>query len=294
MRLNVFGMLLLVSVAGIPSVSAQIPLPQNRAIPLHHFDLACNTCHENSSRSETYNDRNPNDTWEIAGDISSTCSQPGCHTVEGELNHPLGVSANIHTPAEMPLDDQGRITCLTCHLESSTTASTDNLDDQANLRLYRPEGIEFCASCHMDMGTSIKEQSHWRFSARAHLLPLSDQFSHTSDRLSVSVSSIDQESRTCMSCHENVAVSTPYSRGMSNQSRAFGGASMANHPIGMSYTEAALNRRGGYYYPIMDQRIRLFDGQVGCGSCHSLYSRKKNLLVMSNHRSVLCLTCHNK
>jgi predicted CXXCH cytochrome family protein len=43
----------------------------------------------------------------------------------------------------------------------------------------------------------------------------------------------------------------------------------------------------------LDPRIRLFDGRVGCGSCHSPYAREHALLVMSNDRSALCLSCHS-
>jgi predicted CXXCH cytochrome family protein len=42
----------------------------------------------------------------------------------------------------------------------------------------------------------------------------------------------------------------------------------------------------------LDQRIRLFDKAVGCGSCHSVYSKNAQLLVMSNDKSRLCLSCH--
>jgi len=44
---------------------------------------------------------------------------------------------------------------------------------------------------------------------------------------------------------------------------------------------------------MLDERIRLFDSRVGCGTCHSLYSKRAALLVMSNSRSNLCLSCHD-
>jgi predicted CXXCH cytochrome family protein len=42
----------------------------------------------------------------------------------------------------------------------------------------------------------------------------------------------------------------------------------------------------------LDRRVRLFDRRVGCGSCHSPYAEGRALLVMSNVRSRLCLSCH--
>jgi predicted CXXCH cytochrome family protein len=41
-------------------------------------------------------------------------------------------------------------------------------------------------------------------------------------------------------------------------------------------------------------QIRLFDGRLGCGSCHSLYSQQQKKLVMSNQNGKLCIKCHNK
>jgi len=38
----------------------------------------------------------------------------------------------------------------------------------------------------------------------------------------------------------------------------------------------------------------LFDGKVGCLSCHNPYGDKKYSLVMENKRSGLCLACHRK
>jgi predicted CXXCH cytochrome family protein len=42
----------------------------------------------------------------------------------------------------------------------------------------------------------------------------------------------------------------------------------------------------------MDPRIWLFEGRVGCGSCHSPFAGGEALLVMSNVGSRLCLSCH--
>ena len=71
---------------------------------------------------------------------------------------------------------------------------------------------------------------------------------------------------------------------------------MASHPIGMDYRYTALNKSQFYFYPSRDQkRIRLFNGKLGCGSCHSLYAQTKNNLVagFDNDNSELCLKCHN-
>jgi predicted CXXCH cytochrome family protein len=44
----------------------------------------------------------------------------------------------------------------------------------------------------------------------------------------------------------------------------------------------------------LDHRVILVDGRVTCISCHDPYSSEPKRLVMSNHRSRLCLECHRK
>lgn len=42
----------------------------------------------------------------------------------------------------------------------------------------------------------------------------------------------------------------------------------------------------------LDTRVRLFDSNITCASCHSPYATQPALLVMSNQGSRLCLSCH--
>jgi hypothetical protein len=37
-----------------------------------------------------------------------------CHEA-GAINHPVGVRPEFAVPADLPLDTEGRISCLTCH-----------------------------------------------------------------------------------------------------------------------------------------------------------------------------------
>ncbi|MHC4293642.1 MAG: cytochrome c3 family protein [Planctomycetota bacterium] len=45
---------------------------------------------------------------------------------------------------------------------------------------------------------------------------------------------------------------------------------------------------------IGNQRIRLFNDRVGCGSCHSLYAQTEKNLVDRYEMGVLCRQCHIK
>jgi predicted CXXCH cytochrome family protein len=68
-----------------------------------------------------------------------------------------------------------------------------------------------------------------------------------------------------------------------------------DHPIGVRYTQRrAAGAASLVPASALDSRIQLFDNQVGCNSCHSPFSTEKGLLVMSNERSGLCLSCHRE
>ena len=71
-----------------------------------------------------------------------------------------------------------------------------------------------------------------------------------------------------------------------------------SHPIGMDYREAALARQLDRSaselrdVSLLDDRIRLFEGMVGCGSCHNPYSDNPYFLVIDGAGGRLCNSCH--
>ncbi len=70
------------------------------------------------------------------------------------------------------------------------------------------------------------------------------------------------------------------------------------HPIGVSYSLRPRSANGRSQSKRMvpawalNQRIRLFGGKVGCGSCHSNYAQYQSNLVMPNDHGQLCRSCH--
>jgi predicted CXXCH cytochrome family protein len=68
----------------------------------------------------------------------------------------------------------------------------------------------------------------------------------------------------------------------------------SDHPVGVVLDESRGLLEGGRLRAAraVDRRVRLFDRTVGCGSCHSVYAERDNLLVMSNRASALCVACH--
>jgi predicted CXXCH cytochrome family protein len=97
----------------------------------------------------------------------------------------------------------------------------------------------------------------------------------------IATTNLDIESRTCLSCHDGTIASD------------IGRDEHQGHAVGIVLGNSAPNRE----MPVrsanmLDPRIRLFNGRVGCNSCHNPYSGEKSQLIMSNHGSRLCLSCH--
>jgi predicted CXXCH cytochrome family protein len=251
---------------------------------LHHFDLACGRCHEGGVSEDGAGFVTSGLSSEV--DINVSCTLSGCHEYDRVLNHPVDISPTGLVPEDLPLDSFNRITCLTCHDPETSINETPPKDRP----LQVPDGMEFCASCHSTMSGTSKEQSHWQFSTKAHLESIGpNRFSQNTELPS---GLLDPESQSCLSCHEGITATVSGNVGSSQH--AGGLDMMANHPIGMSYSGVASANALRYNrLSSVNLDIRLFDGKMGCGSCHSLYSGLKKNLVQDNTGSSLCFECHN-
>lgn len=112
-------------------------------------------------------------------------------------------------------------------------------------------------------------------------------------------------SMICLSCHDGSASADAFG-GMDGGGNVVTGATRnaiigrdgdlsGDHPVGVEYPEfdrayrARSSVEGGGFVPLPD-------GRVECTSCHDPHGQYgvPNLLVKSNVRSALCLTCHRK
>jgi len=214
----------------------------------------------------------------------------GCHDTDRTFSHPVNVPPDMPIPAEFPLQ-HGRITCITCHDASDASRHADARNGSGALLRSGLEGTAFCAQCH-EPGLSSLAAAHAMTVGRAHLQWPDDR----PDRRVASLGwgGLDTESASCLECHDGSlatdAGSHPETGGFSTSMTG------QDHPIGIPYR---VSKRGGSFgsgrmvHPAsLDGRVRLFEGTVGCGSCHSVYSREPGHLVMSNLGSALCLSCH--
>lgn len=96
-----------------------------------------------------------------------------CHDQdEREGSHPVGARPEFPVPADLPLDKDGRISCLTCHhnhgnIESdhqcASASALDRLFNRKHLRksyLLRRENIrgELCKACHQTTATKKNKE----------------------------------------------------------------------------------------------------------------------------------------
>jgi len=206
----------------------------------------------------------------------------GCHAAELELSHPVDVRPLGPTPAILPLDWKGDVTCATCH--------PVHMEGYGPFRLRTAaSGQGFCSMCHNELENELHKLSlgaaHAAGSSSMKYVPM---------ELGIV---LDDLSLRCLSCHdaltggdavvENVFLNGPFFHNTDQLG--------LSHPIGISYIEARRKYRGAYR-PIdkLPPEIKLFGGNVGCGTCHNPYSKGHSLLVMSNEGSALCLGCHVK
>ncbi|MHC4413767.1 MAG: cytochrome c3 family protein [Planctomycetota bacterium] len=234
--------------------------------------------------------RPPEAAMPVAGAISRCRS---CHHLDRVLTHPVDVVPSMTVPRHLPLVE-GKVTCITCHDHRSQQhrrarqRHTDLLRDASG-------AAGLCGQCHDPQGGSRRDM-HAMMLGRAHLALLPANETKAAPAGTRDVAPPDLESATCLGCHDgSVAGDAADHTGLTGAARLRAlGPPTRNHPIGVAYHPPP-GRDGdgaGGQDSTFDGRIRLFDDRVGCGSCHSPFSDRRALLVMSNQGSRLCLNCH--
>lgn len=208
-----------------------------------------------------------------------------CHQFQGAPSHPVNVAPSMAVPGALPLSG-GRIACTTCHDPQAADGHTTR-GVKGRTFLRNDDGVtNLCTQCHTAGDAKTNPHGNSRVKAHASSSPRALSLSTTSRAVS-----LDSESKDCLMCHDGTLASDAGT----HSSRAMNFTSNSEHPIGIQYPSRNNSASGdGQLKPIrsLDRRVRLFDQTIGCGSCHSVYSREKSLLVMSNQNSRLCLSCH--
>ena len=229
---------------------------------VHNFDGKCDSCHLSLDGEKMI----------FIRDIDFLCKD--CHRENG-FSHPSGQKPNMAIPEEFPVDWAGRMTCATCHVVH---------EEKKYLLRGSKRGRLFCFSCHE--GTF---ESHRGIDHQAH----SESTASESGSQGIgSMTSVDKVSRECMGCHD----STLGGAASTNISEVWSHGSGGSHPIGIDYMRALVKSKGSLVPPSrMNRSVKLFEGKVGCGSCHNIFSKENSYLtVKQGRRGKLCLSCHIK
>ncbi len=201
-------------------------------------------------------------------------------------------SPKVKIPTDkFPLDEQGRMTCATCH---TAHAVPDSSDLKTVIFLRQPNiDSSLCLACHpehaqkndlmhplgradnpvpqmiLDAGGQTSDDGHMIFCQTCH-----EPHGATHDWMLVL-----PPSQLCVACHDDKRPETEPAAGA------------PVHHIGQTYQ--------GFEPPVtLLEKNATFgpNGQLSCLSCHRLHdaSGAKPLLIRNNEDSSLCLECHEK
>ena len=235
----------------------------------HRFEDQCDRCHL------VYPE--PSQRGIFVQDIDFLCRQ--CHELGSANTHPSEVLPSMSVPKELPLDWQGRLSCATCHdIHAADVAQNPNF-----LRTDR-RGREFCRLCHNNLYERGSHQANIRVAHTKSWTP--DQHLEASGLL-------DPVTLDCLSCHSG-SVAPAADVTISDLPYMTYTGPGRSHPVGIDYARAAGRNRELRSLENLSPSISLYEGKVGCASCHNPYSEESLMLVMNNRRSALCLECHLK
>lgn len=237
---------------------------------IHDFEGKCEICHKNIPDKDT-----PGKNLEFTDDIDKLCDK--CHTIDKKKSHPIKLRPMENNLLTAHLDKNGLMTCTTCHnIHKENTISSKS--ELSGLLWGHLKGRSFCSLCH----TSENTNANWQHQTAIPYAHSFGKLLQTADG-----APLDKLSTECLSCHDGTVSQFPQIAVKQGIWRHEIGES---HPIGVDYP-----RSNEFTSPeALPKEIRLFDGKIGCLSCHEVYDKKYNMLSMNNNRSRLCLACHKK
>lgn len=234
----------------------------------HQFkDGQCGFCHLNYEQPLRFRDN-----------ITTLCNY--CHGKNrNALSHIVGIKPSMQTPADFHLDENGEMTCVTCHNIHMDTADQITGERSYLLRSNLRER-EFCDACHGNTTEMVQERT---LPVHAGVLETAHFGYYTGG-----IYSIDRVSYVCLSCHEGAtASSAPVAF---KTGHPIGGS----HPIGMDYMKVYRKNKDLRSARSLSPEIKLFEGKVGCTSCHNPFNLAKHQLSITSEESKLCFECHLK
>lgn len=111
-------------------------------------------------------------------------------------------------------------------------------------------------------------------------------------------------SKLCLSCHDGTLSMDHFNLPNLSTTQIISTNLSSSHPVSFEYDSYLAYKDKELFDPNstpsgLGGTIKsdlLINGKLECISCHDVHGERgqKNLLIMSNTKSRLCLTCHNK
>jgi len=191
----------------------------------------------------------------------------------------------------------------------SAEISGSSHDFSAYVANWNPRG-EVCIVCHTPHNANNTVAPLWNHAVTTATFTL-----YSSPSLNATIEQPSASSKACLSCHDgtvapdSVGGHTGTEHGLSG--RHLIGTDLTNdHPISFTYDKTLAAADGSLHDPTVKtvaslggktiDASMLINHKLECGSCHDVHADKGDavvmnyLLVVDNHGSALCLTCHNK
>lgn len=245
------------------------------AAPTHDFTGRCEQCHLSDPAGGTL---------VFTSDIATLCRE--CHERFGTNSHPSQGTPSMAFPPEFLWDTKGdldkKLSCATCHAPHADAGGT-------NLYALRGSatGTDFCRRCHSDEVTAAGR--HLAASFLAH--PQTGTATQTSGTLALASSTeeLDPISAGCVNCHDGSGGPHAGFCLLLQKREGCGG-----HIIGASYADLAADNPELHSVSQVMEKLSLYEGKIGCATCHNIYSHVGPMLAVDNSGSALCRICHNK
>jgi predicted CXXCH cytochrome family protein len=224
----------------------------------HDFTGKCSSCHLSDPRGGTVL---------FTVGVDSLCRE--CHPPLQSHAHPSDVVPTMKLPPGFWVDASRRLTCAACH-----DPHPDAGAQAPALLRGNADDTGFCRLCHPEAVTA--EGRHLAASFVAH------PKRYTAPGNNPSPERLDALSSVCMECHGGAGGPSTMFCTLGTKGNCTG------HVLGVVYDEAA--SRHDFLQPraSLPDGISLYEGKVGCLSCHSLYSQAPKLLSATP----LCTSCH--
>lgn len=220
-----------------------------------------------------------------------------CHKGLSPVSHFVNTTTRLSYDHRFPVRSSVTLTCATCHDPHMQTMHPATGKRTYLLRAGVP-GRLGCMACHSDDLTPQGVETRRHVMDRAHgvakfvvLTTVRMEYGDRDLDIRDTRPALDDLSVFCMNCHTTPG--TPAYTSSIASSYRHGPDNGLSHPIGIDYGEAAWANKE--LKTESDPRLPLFDGKLGCCTCHDPYAVGGGVGLRIGERRFwqeLCQGCH--